>query len=109
MSGSVGAFWIDVAPAVTDRKLWSAPKIASIVSVVSEAAGAALFTSTATRGARASWVVAGFVTPTFRSNQRPVPAPAASSAGPALAGKISEPAGIGPPVVEVNGASAISP
>src|SRR4051794_36467044 len=89
----------------------SLPKIRRYENVWKFSVGLALLTSIATRGARFSSVVAGLVTPTFRPKHPPAPGPAASggaAVGESL-GKISAPAGVAPPVVLLNGASAISP
>ena len=55
--------------------------------------------------------MAGLVTPSLRSKKTPAACPAASSAAFVLAslGKSSVPAGLSPPVVLVNDASATSP
>ncbi len=110
-SGSFAAFWIEFAPASMETNTASDPKIARSDCDVSELAGLALFTTIATFGASFICVVAGFVTPTFRSNHIPFAWPAASSADFVAGsfGKMSVPAGMSPPVVEVKLASAISP
>src|SRR3954451_18331910 len=96
----------------------SLPKMRRYENVWKFSVGLALLTSIATRGARFSSVVAGLVTPTFRPKDTPAaptpPPPARRAASGAAAvgesfGKISAPAGVAPPVVLLNGASAISP
>ena len=103
-----------MGPAISETKSAFAPKIvfsAVRVSLLATTPAAFALARIATFGASDSSVVDGLGTATLRWKVTPTALPAASRAATVAAsfGKIREPAGVGPPVVETKDCSAISP